>query len=116
MKAINSKYRTLTLAFGILVALLTLTTSSIAKDTTSVALETSTYEMEYELLKDYALDFSETTIEEETSIKVFNGNDELIAEGSAKGGEVADKNLQSLINKSDLLMDFNNTSYYKINE
>ena len=48
-------------------------------------------------------------------IKIFNENYELIYEGIVDNKEaIEDKQLLILIHKSDFLMSFENTSYYKL--
>ena len=49
------------------------------------------------------------------TIKIIDANDELIYQGTVDNMEaIKDKKLISLIHRSDFLMSFENTSYYKL--
>lgn len=49
------------------------------------------------------------------TVKIFDGNNELIYEGVVDNKEITDnKKIITLLHRSDFLMKFENTSYYKL--
>lgn len=68
-----------------------------------------------EIEKDmYAFDFE---VDDTRSIKVFNADNKLVGEVSLKGNEVIeDKDLQVLVNRSEFLSSYGNTTIYRISE
>lgn len=125
MKTINNITKKLTLITGIMVGALLLSTNSVSADPTEKAKKDSTANTKIEAVESAVLEYLE---KEESlmlefkalnkpTVKVFNHNDELVYEGFVKDMEdIKDKKLLSLLHKSDFLMRFENTSYYKLNQ
>ncbi|KYG81776.1 hypothetical protein [Roseivirga echinicomitans] len=74
-----------------------------------------------EIKKDmYTFDMDETFnlhIEDVKNIKVFNAENKLVGQVSLKGNQVIeDKDIQVLVNRSEFLSSYGNTSIYRISE
>ena len=123
MKTLDKINRKLTLITGILMGLLVLnSTLAIAAtegkltDDKSSASEVAIVEAEVlEQMEEEKNLLAEIKAFNEPMIKIFDANDELIYQAAVNSKEdINDQQLLTLIHKSDFLMSFENTSYYKL--
>ena len=125
MKTLNSITRKLALITGIAMGAIIMTTTLVNAGTAKKLVNDKNAEakeaaVEAEVLaqleeeENFLAEFEATSL---PTVKIFGSNDELIYEGTVNTFEtIEDKELLSLIHRSDFLMSLENTSYYKLHK
>ena len=116
---LNNQAKKLTLVLGIIAAILIGTTLPASADHNSIpsginGWENSTISNEdYTLLKEYVEKLDKVQVQEHKII-IYDQDDNLQVVCSVNP-ENMDSQIKSIIERSDLIMDYNGESYYKIN-
>jgi len=112
METLITQHKKLSLAIGILLALIVGISNPLKAEGDTEKSKSSISTEDYEFFKEY-FQRMETTPSMEQTFVVYNSNGELIHEATVEyNTKIKDEKLQSLLIYSDVIMHFDNISYF----